>query len=396
MTRLSARTAWAREPNTLARLLAEARASGRPLIDLTASNPSKCGLAQPELMALFGDPSAAVYEPEAAGLLAARSEVSRHYTESGHELSPSRVVLSASTSESYGWLFKLLCDPGEAVLVPSPSYPLLAHLAQLEAVELRHYPLIRQERWRIDVGEVARELARGDVRAVVLVHPNNPTGSLVRQGDAEALAGLCATHGAALVVDEVFLEYRDLGEPADPRSMASFVGLPGVCCFVLGGLSKLALLPQVKLGWIVVSGPADEVAEVMPRLELVADTYLSVAAGVQHALGAILAAAPAVQARLRARLSANLAALDAAIAAQGDGCPVRRLPVQAGWYVLLEVPRTRDDDAWLAAALEEGVVLHPGYFFDVREAGTMVLSLLPEPEVFARGVARAVALFAGS
>jgi len=338
---------------------------------------------------LLGDPRGARYEPAALGMPAARQAVAEYYRHRGLVVQPEQVVLCASTSEAYAWLFKLLADPGEQVLVPRPSYPLLPYVAELEGVELVPYPLIREERWRPDLGAVRRcWTARS--RAIALVHPNNPTGSLVRRDDAEALGLLAAERGAALVADEVFSDYPQ--GPLRDRCLPSFVGFDRALCFVLSGLSKVALLPQAKLAWIVVGGPKAARDEALARLELVADTFLSVSTAIQLAAPSILARLAGPQARLRQRLQQNLAALDAAIASCGPHCPVRRLAADAGWYTLVEVPRSRSDDQWVELLLrEDGLWVQPGYLFDIRGAGTMVLSLLLEPARFAPAVERAVA-----
>jgi aspartate/methionine/tyrosine aminotransferase len=393
---LSQRSHFAAAANRPTELLAAHRRAGRPLVDLSQGNPTRCGLVDPESVALIGAADASDYRPEPLGDRSARLAVQDYYHRRGIRVPAERVVLSASTSEAYGWLFKLLADPGDALLVPEPSYPLLPMLAQLESVRLLRYPLIREERWRIDLGALERQLELDPkVRGVVLVHPNNPTGSLVRRDDAEALGALASRHGVALIVDEVFVDYLH-GEPG-AESRSSFAGFGGALCFVLSGLSKVALLPQLKLGWLVVSGPDAQVERALERLELLADAYLSVATPVQLALDELLRRAEPRQAALRQRLAVNLAHLDTAIAARGSACPLRRLPLDAGWYALVELPRTRADDEWVARLLDEaGVFVQPGYFFDFAGPGTAVVSLLPEPAVFEPAIERAVAVWAGS
>jgi alanine-synthesizing transaminase len=380
----SRRTAWPREPGRLATKIAAARAAGRSLVDLTESNPTRCGLADPSAVALLGDARGALYDPAAFGRREAREAVAAYYRQHGRAIAARQVVLSASTSEAYAWAFKLLCDPGERVLVPRPSYPLFPFLADLDSVGLATYPLVRAEGWRVDVDAVAK-LADDRTRALLCVHPGNPTGSLLHADDAARLVTLCRERDMALVVDEVFLDYP-LEAPADRHG--SFAGEEGCLTLVLSGLSKVALLPQVKLGWMAVSGRGSD--EALGRLEIVADSYLSVSTPVQLAAPALLAACGARQDLLRARLRQNLAALDAALAAE-PSCPVRRLPVDAGWYALVEVPRTRSDEDWAGLLLDEDdLIVHPGWFFDMSEEGTMVVSLLLEPEIFANAIERAV------
>ena len=400
--RFAARTGWDLSENRLAAVLAEARAAGRRLVDLTEGNPTRAGLAGVDvapLLAALGHPRGARYEPVALGHPEARAAVARYYAERGLAIDPARIVLGASTSEAYGWLLKLLTERGDEVLVPAPSYPLLEYLACLEDVALTPYPLLREEGWRIDLGALDRAASeRERARAVVLVHPNNPTGSFARRDEAAALEALAAERGLALIVDEVFGDYAHGALP--PDRLPSFAGRGGALTFVLSGLSKVMALPQLKLGWIVVSGPEELAAAAMQRLEVIADTYLSVSTPVQLALPEILAARGPVQRAILARVQQNLAALDAALAALAalagqSGAAVRRLPVDGGWYAILEVPRFHDEDGWVELLVrEEGVVVHPGYFFDMPRDGFLVVSLLPDPAAFADAVARALARLA--
>lgn len=394
----SERTGWPRKPSRLAELVAAARASGEPLVDLTASNPTTVGLGdawRAAQLARLGDAEGARYAPEATGTRRAREAVARYYARRGRQVQADRVVLTASSSEAYAWLFKLLADPGEAVLAPEPSYPLFPFLAGLESVALVPYPLRRDEDWRIDLGALSRELDdHPEARAVLVVHPGNPTGSLARRDDAAALAAICAERDLALVIDEVFVDYLAPDRPASRHgSLVGFGDAHDVLVIVLSGLSKVALMPQAKLGWMVVEGPRAD--EALARLELVADSYLSVSTAVQLAAPFILDDVDGVQDELRARLAANLASLDAAIGRRGEDAPVRRLRRDGGWYAMVEVPRTRDDDGWIAHLIErEGLVVHPGYFFDAAEDGLMVVSLLLEERVFAEAIERAVRCFA--
>jgi aspartate/methionine/tyrosine aminotransferase len=387
----SRRTAWDRTENALTREIALARAEGRALVDLTESNPTRAGLGGGDLVTLLGHPRGATYAPVALGHPEARAAVVRYYEDRGLEASADRVCLSASTSEAYGWIFKLLCERGDEVLVPAPSYPLFSYLAALEDVALVPYPLVRAEGLRFRVDLAALEASLGSrARAIILVHPNNPTGSFVRRDEARTLARLARERGLSLVVDEVFGDFTQGPLAAD--RLPSFAGEGEALTFVLSGLSKVVAQPQLKLGWIAVSGPEALAAEAMGRLEVIADTYLSVSTPVQLALPEILARRAPIQARVRARTAANLAALDAALDAAGPEAPVRRLPVEGGWYAVLEVPRTRDEDAWVERLLRmDGVVVHPGYFFDFAEEGILVVSLLPEEAAFREAIGRVVA-----
>jgi hypothetical protein len=377
----SRRTAFERADSALATLLAAATG---PLTDLTESNPTRAGLSQPAWIARLGAPEGAHYAPTALGDEVARAAVVRYYARRGVAVDAAHIVLSASTSEAYGWLFKLLCDPGDEVLAPRPSYPLFPYLAALEAVTLVDYPLRREDDWRIDGAALSAAITER-TRALLVVHPHNPTGATLAADDAMMLAELGRAHDLALVVDEVFADYPHGGVPVS--SFADFGTRHGVTCFALSGLSKVALLPQVKLGWIAVSGPAH--AEALARLEVIADSYLSVATPIQRALPGILDEVDDVQAEVRARLLANLSCIDAVT----KNTPVRRAPSAAGWYAVLEIPRVMSDDAWLAALIErERIIVHPGYFFDMDD-GNVVVSLLVEPAVFAPAIARAVALW---
>lgn len=377
--KLSRRTEWSLEENALTRAIAEARRV-RPLVDLTESNPTRAGVsAGREMLGELAHPRGATYEPVALGNEEARAAVASYYAAKGAHVDASRIALTASTSEAYGWLFKLLCDRDDAVLVPQPSYPLFDYLAALEDVRLVPYPLVREERFRIDLEAVER-LIDDRTRAILFVHPNNPTGTFARLGEALALEELASKHGLALIIDEVFCDYPHRALPQD--RLPTFAGRTRALTFVLSGLSKVVAMPQVKLGWIAVSGPDAALASAMPRLEVIADTYLSVATPIQRALPAILGNRGPVQDAIRERVAVNLAALDAALEAHPS---VRRLPSDGGWSAILEVPRTRDDEGWAETLVrEDGIIVHPGYFFDLDREGFLVISLLPEPESFAR------------
>jgi aspartate/methionine/tyrosine aminotransferase len=392
----SRRTAWDRSENHLTELLHEVRRSGRHLVDLTESNPTRCAIANTEqLIALFGHSRGMSYSPHALGHPLARSAVAQFFAERGLPADPRRVVLSASTSEAYAWIFKLLCEHGDRVLIPAPSYPLFDYLARLENVEIDRYPLLRDEAWRIDfdVLEGSIQQADGRARAIVLVHPNNPTGSFVRRDEAAQLSALGVKYGLALVVDEVFAEYAHGVLPGN--RLPSFATERNALTFVMAGLSKSLLLPQCKVGFTLVCGPDELVDEAIARPEVVADTYLSVSTPVQLALPELLAARHEIQAAVRARVAENLAALDNAITNAGPHAAVRRLPMDGGWYAILEVARTRDEDAWIELLVREhGVVVHPGYFFEMDRDGFLVASLLPEPSKFIPAIESVVAAVA--
>jgi alanine-synthesizing transaminase len=369
-----------RRPNNLARALAAARARG-PVIDLTVSNPTRVGLKYPaDLLDGLSDPAALTYQPAPLGLRAAREAIAGDYARRGLRVGADRIVLTASTSEAYSILFKLLCEPGRSdVLTPVPSYPLFDHLTRLDGVVQRRYALEYHGAWTVDFDGLDSAWTP-DTRAVLAVSPNNPTGSIVRDADADELTGRCGERHAALIVDEVFGDYP-LGRPLDePRA---FVAPPCLVCR-LGGLSKSIGLPQVKLGWIALDGPARIVAEALDRLELICDTYLSVSTPVQVATPSLLEQGAAVRQQILERVRANDAALRAIVAHSG-GATV--LAADGGWSAVIRVPATRSEEALVTGLLEhDAVVVHPGYFFDFPHEAYLVVSLLPEPGVFARGV----------
>ncbi len=383
----SSRARWNLSPNALSLAVDARRASGRPFDDLTESNPTRVGLSLPwgDAYGALSSPSVARYEPDPRGLSVAREAVRGYYRERGYEVDLGRVVLTASTSEAYGWLFKLLCDPGDDVLVAHPSYPLFDDLAKLEGVALRPFALSYEGRWELDTG--ALERARTDrTRAVLLVHPNNPTGSFVSRDERRALTDFCRAHGLALVVDEVFGDYawRD-----DPTRVASFVDEEAALTFTLSGLSKVVALPQMKLGWIAVGGADEQRREALARLEMIADCYLSVGAPVQHAAAGFLARRAEAQRAVMQRVTANRRAVERAV---GEGSRATLLAADGGWYAVLRVPRTRSEEAWVLSLLDDDdVLVQPGWFFDFAREAYLVVSLLPREEVFERAIARVLA-----
>jgi hypothetical protein len=372
-------------PNALTLALQRRRAAGGRVFDLTAGNPTQVGIAYPEaeILAELASPAALRYEPDPRGLAQTRAAITRYYASRGEHLAEDDVFITASTSEAYALLFKLLTDPGDAVLVPAPGYPLLEMLAALESVELVRYPLVHTaEGWRIDRAALEGALTTR-TRCVVVVHPNNPTGSYVSEDERAWLADVCARRGLAIVADEVFLDYAREGVRA-----SSFVTTQGALGFALSGLSKLAGLPQLKLGWIAIAGAPELRREAATRLELIADAYLSAGAPVQHAAPALLELRDSVQRQIRARVDANERMLRERCA----HAAARVLPRDAGWYAVLELPESTDEEALCVSLVEEdGVLVHPGYFFDFARPGVLVVSLLCRPGELEEGIARVLA-----
>lgn len=372
----SERTRFSREPNRFARTLEAARARGG-LLDLTVGNPTSLDVpyAGEAILNALANPATLVYEPKAFGLESARDALRLELARDGISIPIERIVLTASTSEAYSFAFKLLCDPGDRMLVPRPSYPLLEHLAQLEHVRLDSYSLEYDGAWHIDFESLARAITP-TTRAIVIVHPNNPTGSYVSREELHRLASF----GLPIVSDEVFARFP-FGARNHPRSLLE---AEGVLVLALGGLSKLAGLPQLKLGWMLVGGPDAMVEEALGRLEIVADAFLSVGAPVQHALPTILTCAEETRSALRERTSTNLAALERELA--DSSAHVLRL--EGGWYAVVRMPATRSDEEWALALLECGVVVQPGWLFDFVRGADIVVSLLPRTEDFAEGARR--------
>lgn len=390
--RFSRRVPWHLVPNRLSQALAQRRHEGAALLDLTVSNPTRAlpGLYDPSLLAPLADPRGLRYEPSPQGLLEAREAVCAYYARRGLPVDPRHLVLSASTSEGYAWLFQLLCEPGERVLFPVPSYPLIELLAGLSAVHVDPYALYYDGRWRLDRGTIERAVTP-ETRALIVVSPNNPTGSFVHRDEVGWLLELCAERGLALIVDEVFGDYPlEPGADAGDAPVPSFLDptLPTrALVFVLSGLSKVVGLPQLKLGWISVRGPEPLRSQAQDRLEILADTFLSVGTPVQLAAAPLLAHAERLRDGIAARTRHNLSTLRKTVA--GTACQV--LPVEGGWYAVLRLPRTLDEEERLLRFLAAGVVCQPGYFFDFQEEAYAVLSLLSDPEQLTEGVRRIVA-----
>jgi alanine-synthesizing transaminase len=375
--RFSKRTEWNTEESALALAHRERVQAGLPVADLTASNPTRCGFVyDARLLEPLADRRALDYDPQPLGLLRTREAVCGYYRDHGIEVRPEQVALTTSTSEAYSFLFKLLCDGESEIVVPQPGYPLFDFLAVLDDVRIKGAPLVYDHGWQIEP-EGFRRAVTAETRAIVLVHPNNPTGHFTKRREAEELGKLCREQGIALIVDEVFLDYGFDGQKAE--SFAE--GLEGVDVYVVSGLSKIAGLPQMKAAWIVATGP--HAAEAMSRLEVIADTFLSMNAPVQGAIPAWLAGRGQIQQHITERVKANLAELDGQLA---DLDLVRRLEVEGGWYAVLRIPAVQPDETTVMELLERGAWVHPGYFFGMEESGWLVVSLLGSVEEFRTGV----------
>ena len=377
----SSRVPRSLQPNRITQAVRRARADGRGFIDLTATNPTTVGLDYaPAALSALTDTRALTYEPEPFGLLSARRAVACDFARRGSSVDPDRIVLTSSTSEAYSLLFKLLCAPGgDAVLVPVPSYPLFDHLTALDGVATIPYRLDYHGRWTLAPDDVARVWA-GNVRALLAVSPNNPTGSTLAVDEFAGLVAMCARREAALIVDEVFADYSLGPEPAVSERAAECL------TFRLGGLSKSAGLPQLKLGWIHVDGPEPAVDEAMQRLEVICDAYLSVSTPVQVAAPALIATGGRIRAQIQERVRANYHALRETVARYPA---IEVLHADAGWSAVLRVPSTRSEEDRVVDLLErDRVLVHPGFFFDFPHEAFIVVSLLPPVEMFADGMAR--------
>jgi aspartate/methionine/tyrosine aminotransferase len=380
----SDRTNWKLARNRFTQALDEVRAAGTRLLDLTVSNPTRVGLHYEKKTILEALASSRVldYDPQPKGLMPARSAVAEYYRVEHRvrSVDPEQLILTTSTSEGYSYVFRLLCNPGDELLVPKPSYPLFEFLADLEGLRLVPYPLIYDYGWQVDFPSLENAVTPR-TRGVVLVHPNNPTGSYVRPDEVELLNVFCRAHGLALVADEVFLDYEH-----DGKARWSFAGNHEVLTFTLSGLSKIAALPQMKVAWVLASGPQVEVSAAMARLEVIADTYLSMNAPIQWATPVLLEQRKSIQKQLLDRVRGNLAELDRQLAGQNT---CQRLSAEGGWYAVLRVPVTKSDEELAVALLrEKSVLVHPGHFYDFPTDGYLVLSLIPPNAEFAEGVRR--------
>jgi alanine-synthesizing transaminase len=384
----SDRTSWKLAQNRLTETLEDLQRNGARILDLTGSNPTRIGLQfdAPAILSALASPRALDYDPQPKGLRAAREAVAAYYrSDHGCDLDPERIALTTGTSEGYSFVFRLLCNPADELLVPKPSYPLFEFLADLQDVRLVPYPLIYDHGWQIAFHSLEQAITVR-TRAIVVVHPNNPTGSYIKPAELQELNGLCRKHGLALIADEVFLDYGLGDETKDRERHASFAANAEVLTFTLSGLSKIAALPQMKVAWVATSGPPAEVAAAMARLEVIADTYLSMNAPVQWAVPRLLEQRYGIQRQLLERVRANLAELDRHLVAQ-KSC--ERLCVEGGWYAVLRVPVTRsDEDLCIELLRQQHVLVHPGHFYDFPSDGYLVLSLIGSEDEFKEGIGK--------
>ncbi len=385
----SSRTNWHHEPNNLTRKLQQLRASGRTIIDLTLSNPTEAGFEYPgtEILDSLSNRFALQYRPEPFGLLTAREAVADYYSEKNITVSPNDILLTASSSEAYAFLFTLLCEAGDNVLVPNPTYPLFEFLTQLQNVDARPYQLRYDGEWHIDIGSVRRAVTPS-TKAIVIVNPHNPTGVFLKRSELEAMNDIANQHSLALIVDEVFLDYgRGEGNASISLSGArvgSTASHEETLTFTLNGISKSCGLPQMKLGWMVVSGKDELKQEVLKRLEIIADTFLSVNTPVQHALPQLLKSGRMIRRQISERVQENLSILKNALHKNSS---LSLLTTEGGWYAILKIPGTRTEEEWAIQLLDgAGVYVFPGYFFEFQEGDFLVVSLLPSADNFRKGI----------
>jgi len=380
------RTNWDLAPNRLSQALAAYRATGKPFLDLTVSNPTECGFHYDgaAILNALNNPAALSYEPNPKGLESARRAVAGYYAARNENVPIEDIFLTTSTSEAYSFIFRTLCDPGDEILIPSPSYPLFDFLADIQDVNLVRYPLLYDHGWQIDFHALEQAITPR-TRGVIVVHPNNPTGHYTKPGEMAKLNSICSARELAIIADEVFLDFS-----LDGNRASSFASNPGALTFTMSGISKISGLPQMKAAWLTTSGSQQQKNEAIARLELIVDTYLSMNAPVQHALPIFLAQRKSFQEQLMSRVRHNLAELDRQLAGQRV---CSRLVLEAGWYAVLRVPATRsDDDLAIELLRTHGVYLHPGHFYDFSSDGYLIVSLITLEVNFSQAVTRLLKL----
>ena len=381
------RTNWNLETNRLSAALAAHRAAGKALIDLTVSNPTECGFHYDEeaILGALGNPAALKYEPNPRGLDVARGAVAQYYAERDAVVSNDDIFLTTSTSEAYSYVFRTLCDPGDELLIPEPSYPLFEFLADIQDVRLARYPLVYDYGWQIDFHALEQAITPR-TRGVIVVHPNNPTGHFTKPEEMRRLNEICAARELAIIADEVFHDFA-----LKQARIPTFAARSEALTFTMSGLSKICGLPQMKAAWLIVGGPAAWKAEALARLEVIADTYLSMSAPIQWAIRALLGQRHPFQKQLMARVGENLSELDQQLARQ-KSCS--RLELEGGWNAVIRVPATRsDEDLALELLATKRVYVHPGHFYDFPSEGIVVLGLIGPQNDFAVGVRQLLSIF---
>lgn len=382
----ASRTNWNLKPNRLAEALEQHKSSGRRLLDLSASNPTECGFTYdaPAIMRSLCSPASLQYHPDPKGLKSARLAVSNYYAENGEQVSIEDLILTASTSEAYSFIFRLLCNPGDELLIPTPSYPLFDFLADVNDVKLMRYPLFYDHGWHIDI-HALKQAVTPRTRGIIVVHPNNPTGHFTKAEEVAQLNQICSANQMAIIADEVFLDF------SLHAKQKSFVANPGALTFTMSGISKISGLPQMKFAWLAVNGPEAERRETLARLEMIADTYLSLNAPIQLAAPVLLQQRKQFQQQLMARVRANLAELNSQLSEKRH---VSRLAVEGGWYAVLRVPATRSDEELALELLKKhDVYIHPGHYYDFPSEGYLIVSLITPEQDFTEGVRRILSVY---
>lgn len=381
------RTNWNLEMNRLSAALEAHRAAGKPLLDLTISNPTECGFQydQEAILGALRNQEALKYEPNPRGLVAAREAVKQYYAERGALVSSDDIFLTTSTSEAYSYIFRTLCDTGDEILIPEPSYPLFEFLADIQDVRLVRYPLFYDHGWQIDFHNVKQSFTPR-TRAIIVVNPNNPTGHYCKMEEMRELNEICVAKEVAIVADEVFLDFA-----VQEKGAMTFARGSEALTFTMSGLSKICGLPQMKASWLAVTGPESLKKDGVARLEVLADTYLSMNAPIQWALPTLLEQRREFQKQVMARVRENLAELDRQLAGQ-KSC--RRLEVEGGWNAVIRVPAVcTDEDLALELLAGKGVYVHPGHFYDFPSEGFIVVSLISPVGEFARGMRELLSRF---
>jgi alanine-synthesizing transaminase len=381
------RTNWNLHSNRLSEALAKHRAAGKPLLDLSASNPTECGFEydRQAILKALSNPESLSYDPDAKGLLSARRAVAEYYSSLEIVVPVEDIILTTSTSEAYSFAFRVLCNPDDELLIPEPSYPLFSFLADIHDVKLVGYPLLYDHGWQIDF-HALQQFITARTRGVIVVNPNNPTGHFCKPGEMEKLNEICSPRRMAIIADEVFLDFHVAA--TRPRSFAANTGC---LTFTMSGLSKISGLPQMKAAWLIATGPEESKSEALARLEVIADTFLSMNAPVQRAMPLFLELRHGFQKQVLARVRKNLAELDKQLSAQSS---CARLDMEGGWYAVVRVPATRsDEDVAIELLNAQGVYVHPGHFYDFPTDGYLIVSLIASESDFNEGIKRLLSMF---